>query len=93
MKTFLISYDLGIPEGATDYQKVIDYVKSFNLWAKPLKSQWFVCSSNKTASDITDDLISLTDSNDKILVMDVSNDNWGTARIGSDITDWMNNNI
>jgi len=92
-KTYLISYDLGVPEGSEDYKKVIDYIKSFGTWAKGLKSLWFVVSSEKTESLIRDDLQSITDSNDKILVMDVSDDYWATARIGKEITDWMTNNI
>ncbi len=93
MKTYLISYDLGIPETSSDYKKIIKYIKSFSNWAKPLKSQWFVVSKFKSVSDVRDDLKSLTDFNDKILVLDVTGDNWSTARIDSKITDWMNNNI
>ena len=93
MKTYLISYDLGIPETSSDYEKVIKYIKSFDRWAKPLKSQWFVISESKSVSDVRDDLQSLTDSNDEIMVLDVTDDNWATVRINSEITEWMENNI
>lgn len=92
MKTFLISYDLGVPETSPDYKKVIDYIKSLGMWATPLKSQWLVVSG-KSASDIRDDLHSLTDSNDKILVLDVTSDDWATSRIASAVTDWMKTNL
>lgn len=92
-KAYLVSYDLGIPENTSDYKKVIDYIKSFNFWAKPLKSTWFVVSSTKSASDIRNDLISLSDGNDKMLVMDVTGDDWATGRISDEITDWMNKHI
>lgn len=92
MRAFLVSYDLGVPETSPDYKKVIDYVKSLGTWATPLKSQWFVISG-KNVSDIRNDLRSLTDSNDKILVLDVTGDNWATARITSAVTDWMETNL
>lgn len=92
-KTYLISYDLGIPEDSSDYEEVIEYIKAFNLWARPLQSVWFVVSDDKSVSDIRSDLMSLTDSNDKILVIDVTDDNWATGRISSKINDWMKENI
>lgn len=93
MRTYLISYDLGVPEDSSDYGKVIKYIKSFTYWERPLQSLWFVISDNKSESDIRDDLQNLTDSNDKILVMDVTGDAWATARISNKITDWMKENI
>lgn len=92
MKTYLISYDLGIPESSADYEKIIEYIKSLGTWARPLKSQWFVVSG-KSASTITDDLMALTDSNDEILVIDVTSDYWVTARISDEVTNWMKENI
>ena len=47
-KTFLISYDLGIPEGSEDYKKVTNYLKSFVIWARALQSLWFVSSDEKS---------------------------------------------
>jgi hypothetical protein len=91
-KTFLISYDLGIPETSTDYEKVIKYIKSFSSYAKPLKSEWLIVS-DKSVSEIRDALMNLTDANDKILIFDVSGDSWATARIGGAVTTWMKNNI
>lgn len=93
MKVFMISYDLGVPEDSSDYEKVIDYIKSFGNWATPLKSQWFVVSNYKSASDICNDLVSITDANDKILVMEVGGDDWKAARISDDVRNWMNTNI
>jgi hypothetical protein len=92
MKTFLVSYDLGVPESSSDYQKVIDYIQSFGNWAKPLKSQWFIVSS-KSCSEIRDDLSNLTDFNDGILVLEVSGDGWATSRISSEVTSWMEKNL
>lgn len=91
-KTLLISYDLGVPEDSSDYKIVIDYIKSLGTWAKPLKSLWLVVSG-KSVSDVRTDIKNLTDSNDKILVIDVSDDNWATARISEGVTDWMKENL
>ncbi len=93
MRTYLVSYDLGVPEGSEDYKRVIDYIKSFTFWAKPLQSVWFVVSSTKTAGGIRDDLKGLTDPNDKILVIDVSADLWAVARLEPKVTEWMKSNI
>lgn len=92
-KTFIISYDLGIPEDSSDYELIINYIKSIGSWAKPLLSVWFVTSSSKTCKSIRDDLQGLTDSNDKILVMEVSGDDWATARLNEKVTSWMKENI
>lgn len=92
MRTYLISYDLGIPEDSSDYATIIAYIKSLGNWVKPLKSQWFVVSG-KSCSEIRDGLQKLTDANDKILVIDVTGDGWATARINSETTSWMKENI
>lgn len=93
MNTLLISYDLGVPETSQDYLKVINYIKSFPLWAHPLQSVWIISTDKKIPSDIVGDINALTDSNDKLLVIDISNDNWCTIRISDEITNWMKKNI
>jgi hypothetical protein len=91
MNILLISYDLGVPETSQDYEAVIDYIKSHN-WAKPLKSLWLI-KTNKTTSTVRDELKSITDANDKIFVVNITGDAWATARISSDVTQWMKNNL
>lgn len=92
MKTFLISYDLIGPETRDDYVHLINHIKSFTFWAKPLKSLWLV-KTDKGIAEIRNELKQYADSNDKILVIDVTNANWATSNISSQITDWMKNNI
>lgn len=92
MRTYLISYDLGVPETSSEYKRVIEYIQSLGTWATPLKSQWFV-KSNKSTAQIRDDIMSLTDTNDLIMVLDVTDDDWGTARIDEVVTHWMRVNI
>lgn len=93
MKVFLISYDLGVPETSTDYKKIADYIDTFSDWMKPLQSQWFVVSQNKNAGQINSELESLTDSNDKILVLEVTNDDWATYHLGNEKNNWLKNNL
>jgi len=92
-QAYLISYDLGMPETAADYQKVISYIKSYSYWCKPLKSQWIVLSSTKTSQDIVTDLRKLTDSNDKLLVINVSKDSWWSSGLDKVVTEWMQKNM
>ena len=92
MNTYLISYDLRIPETSKDYQKLIKFIKSYSSWAKPLKSVWLIKTS-KTVSDVRDELNKETDANDGILVIDVTGANWGTVGISKEVTDWMKENL
>lgn len=92
MRTFLISYDLRVPETSEDYKRLIDHIKSYEHWATPLKSVWFIKTS-KTVSQVRDDLNTETDANDGILVIDVTGSNWGTVGISNKVSDWMKINL
>ena len=92
MKTFLISYDLGVPETHSDYVSLSNYLKSlYTLWARPVKSVWII-KSDKDAAQIRDEIKLALDSNDKLIVVEISG-NWATYNISKEITDWMKNNI
>jgi hypothetical protein len=92
MKTYLISYDLRVPETSEDYKKLIDHIKSYDYWATPLKSVWFV-KTNKSVSEVRNDIKSETDANDGLLVIDVTGSNWGTTGVSTKVADWMKVNI
>ncbi len=92
MNTFLISYDLGSPETYNDYIKLIDHIKSYSRWAKPLKSVWLIKTS-KMASEVRSEIKSVVDSNDKALVIDVTGANWASYNISKEVSDWMKNNL
>lgn len=92
MKTYLISYDLRIPETSEDYTRLIDHIKTYSYWATPLKSVWFIKTLD-SVSRVRDDLNKQTDANDGLLVIDVTNANWGTTGVSSKVTDWMKENI
>ena len=92
MYTYLISYDLRIPETSQDYKKLIDFIKTYQGYAKPLKSLWLINTSN-SASQVRDDLNNQVDSNDGILVIDVTDADWATTGIHKNTTEWMKNNL
>lgn len=92
MKTFLISYDLGVPETHSSYAALSSYIKSLYLtWARPVKSVWII-KSDKGAGQIRNEIKLSLDANDKLIVVEMSG-NWGTYNISKEVTDWMKNNI
>ncbi len=92
MKTFLISYDLGLPETQSDYVVLSNYLKSlYTFWARPVKSVWII-KSDKNAAQIRDEIKLGLDQNDKLIVVELSGD-WGTSNVSKEVTDWMKNNI
>ncbi len=91
-RIFLIAYDLNKGETSSEYKRLIDQIKKLGSWAKPLESTWFVISES-SASEIIDYLKKFIDSNDELLVMDVTDDDWATMGINKEVTDWMKENI
>lgn len=92
MKTFLISYDLGLPERRIDYLILKEYIKTHARWAKPLQSVWLI-RTTKNITQIRDEIKARVDLNDKIMIIDVTGSNWATSRISKDVTDWMKINV
>ena len=92
MYTILLSYDLRIPETSSDYLRLIEYIKSHGNWAKPLKSLWLF-KTQKRPSVVRDEVVRIVDSNDGILVLDVTGDDWATFGIPKDVNDWMRQNM
>ena len=92
MKTYLISYDLGVPETSEDYKSLIAYIKSYGTWAKPLYSEWLI-RTDKTCAQVRDEIGKQTDSNDKVLVIDVTGTAWASNHLDKEVTDWMKKNL
>lgn len=92
MNTLLISYDLGSPETSTDYQDLIAAIKAYGPWAKPLYSQWLVKTS-KDQKTVRTELRAHLDSNDKILVIDVTNDAAAWHNLPSNVSQWIKDNL
>lgn len=65
-----ISYDLHQP--GQSYDKVIEKIKTLGSWAKIHQSFWYV-DSTLTAAEAANAVWSVMDSNDKIYVVDSTN--------------------
>ncbi len=91
MKIYLITYDLIKPETSADYVKLFANIKSHISWAKPMKSVWFI-KTNRTRAEVMKLLRSATDSNDKILVIEVTGD-WIAVNLPPAVVNWMKGNI
>lgn len=86
MNTFIISFDLISP--GQDYQAVYDYIERYNDWIKPLQTFYLVHTS-KSAGDIRDEIKSITDSNDKTIVIKVNTSSWATHKLPK-TAEWLN---
>ena len=89
MKKILISYDLLKPN--KDYQKLHDYIKSFEKWAKPLESLWVVMTG-KAYDKVRDELKQHVDENDKLLVVDITGDSAAWFNLPEKVTRWLRDN-
>lgn len=90
MAVHWVNYDLN--ETGQDYTKLIEYLKSHQSWAKPLKSSFFVKTS-LSAGALRDGIKSHVDTNDDIVVVTVTGQSWATFGIPSEVTDWMKTNL
>lgn len=92
MNALLISYDLGVPETSEDYKRLIAYLEGYDSWAKPLYSVWIIKTA-KTSGTVRDEIKAIVDSNDKVLVVNVSGDGWASYNLPTKVTEWMKSNI
>ena len=91
MKTYLISYDLIAPENRSEYLRLKNAIKSYNYWAKPLKSLWLI-KTNDSAVQVITYLRGFIDSNDQILVIKITN-GWASYNLSKAVINWMNGGI
>lgn len=89
MKTLLITYDLITP--GQKYAKLSEYLKSHDRWAHALDSTWFVIT-DKSPAQIRDEILTLIDGNDRLIVLDVTGDDWASL-ISSEINDWLSDSL
>lgn len=69
MATLMIGYDLNKP--GKDYGPLVEAIKALGAWWHHLDSTWLV-KCEKTATDVRDALRTQLDSNDELLVLDVT---------------------
>lgn len=71
MSTKLIGYDLNSP--GQNYSDLIEAIKELGAWWHHLDSTWLV-KTDKSATQLRDDLKKHIDSEDELLVVDVTGD-------------------
>lgn len=64
MKVYQINYDL---RKQRNYDELYKKIKTYSNWCHPLNSCWII-TSNKTALEIQDDLTTILDHDDGLLV-------------------------
>ena len=90
MNTLLVSYDLIAP--SRNYEPLREFLESHSSWAKPVQSLYLVKSS-KSAKLLRNDLTSFLDTNDKIIVINVTSDGAACTGLGEKGSDWIKNNL
>mgnify|MGYP001237784991 CR=1 FL=1 len=70
-KTLLIGYDLNKEVGSEGYNELIAAIKTVGAWWHHLDSTWLV-KTHKSAVEVRDTLLGHLDSNDELLVIDVT---------------------
>jgi hypothetical protein len=74
MAVYCISYDLR----SSNYEGLINAIKSYGLWWHQTESTWFV-DSNQNSKQILDNLRNYIKSGDKIIVIRVQRDWWAVG--------------
>lgn len=90
MAVHWVNYDLN--KTGQDYTKLIDYLKSHQSWAKPVKSSFFVKTS-LTASELRDGIKKHIDANDDVVVVAVAGASWATYGLSSELNEWLRENL
>ncbi len=88
-KTISIHYCLKSPGGG--YAAVTNYIKGLDGWAHVHESLWFARTS-KSVSTVRDELNQIVRIGDRVIVMDVTGDWWGT-NFTDGVTDWMHKHM
>ena len=84
-----ISYDLYQP--GQDYDSVIEAIKALGNWAKVQKSLWYV-KSNLSASQASEKVWKAMDQNDKLIVIDATNNNASWYNLSEEVSEFIKNN-
>jgi hypothetical protein len=90
MSTLLVGYDLNRP--GQNYSELIEFLKSHSGWWHCLDSTWLV-STNKTVTQLRDEIKRHIDSTDEVLVIDVSNDSWASFGFNEEGTNWLKTHL
>jgi len=90
VRTLLVGYDLDKP--GQNYPKLETALKAFGVWWHGLDSTWIV-RADLTAVQLRDHLSGLIDSNDKLLVVDITGDTAAWRGLSTQASKWILDNI
>lgn len=90
MAVHWVNYDLN--KTGQNYDALITYLKSHQTWAKPLKSSFFV-KTTLTAGALREGAQKYIDSNDDLIVVDVTGRSWSSWGLPKEVTDWLYTNL
>jgi len=90
MGVFLVGYDLN--KQPESYAELTAKLKSFGTWWHGLDSTWFI-RAERTAAQLRDELMTLVDRDDELVVMDVTGDSWGSYGLSKELSDWLVKNV
>jgi hypothetical protein len=90
MRTLLVGYDLNRP--GQNYADLIGALKRYPAWWHYLDSTWLI-RTNDAPTEVRDHLGSMVDSDDELLVLDVTDDFWATKGLSQKANVWLKNNL
>jgi hypothetical protein len=90
MSALLVGYDLNRP--GQNYHELIKFLQSQQNWCHPLDSTWIVLTT-KTPSQFVDEIKRFIDSTDEVMVMNVTNDDWATFGLSTQVTNWLQTHV
>lgn len=90
MNTILLSYDLNKP--VQDYQGVWDKLKSYGTYWHHLDSLWIIRTS-ESAVQVRDALTPYLDSNDELLVVNITDDPAAWRGFSETGGKWLKDNL
>jgi len=88
MAAILVTYDLNRP--GQNYETLIKTLKNLGSeWWHYMESTWVLGGYGLTTSKITEALLPHIDSNDRLLVVDITSDSW-SGWLPREASDWLN---
>ena len=87
-KLYIITYDLSNP--GRNYESLLKRIKSYPSWAR-LGGSSYLVFTDKTATEIRDNLIPSLDSNDKLYV-GIMGASAAWIGLASEVSNWIKNN-
>jgi hypothetical protein len=86
----MVGYDLNRP--GQEYAELIEKLKSYPKWWHYLDSTWLI-KANLTHIQLRDQLTPYLDTNDELLVIDVSGDAAAWRGFSHDASQWIKDNL